>query len=563
MNSQETIITLSISQTGTPHERSVLFNVLVDGETVVINQGLSPTDWRAMCELSQRYNAMFEQHDQRTGITAENLRALGVELFNLWLERTWDRIMARVPVGNRCLLVIASDVADVLNLPWEILIPAGRDFIGFDPKFGIRRLPWSDRSPAPVAGALPPRPLRILFMACAPQDQPPLDYEREEEFLLQAISRAGPNVAFDSGDLGTFEELRERINGFQPHIVHLTGHGIVGDDGLGYFAFEDEHGDSDLRSSMEIRQRLFGGSGVQCAFISGCQSGKAPEVAVLGGVCQGLVGEEVPLAIGWASSIADDIATRFATTFYNTLAAGQPVDRALLQARQAIRKECEERGDLSWTLPALYAATTQSLVFDPNPARPPVPPPHPSVVQQPLPGMKEGYAEHFVDRRRELQRLLPALREGALQVLIITGIGGAGKSALATRLARKLEVDGFTLIPVPSSKETPLSVARLLQICGDVFLSSGLREAHATLRDASLPADDRVRYIVSVLNRGRFVLVLDNFEVNIEESSRRILDPTLADFYSHLLTGLAGGSRAIITCIYRPADVIQREAKSE
>ena len=91
------------------------------------------------------------------------------------------------------------------------------------------------------------------------------------------------------------------------------------------------------------------------------------------------------------------------------------------------------------------------------------------MVLDALPGMKEGYAEHFVGRRREQQRLLPALRSGDLQVVIITGLGGSGKSTLATRLARRLETSGFILIPVSSSKENPLNSARLLQAFGDAF----------------------------------------------------------------------------------------------
>jgi hypothetical protein len=582
MKNQESTITLAIRETGSPAQRVFLFQVLVDGEAVASNQSLSPAESQAVRDFSRRYSALFEP-PHVPHIAADNLKVLGAELFNLWLAKAWDKVAAKVPSGARRLLVIASDVAEVLNLPWELLRPADGDFLGFDPKFSIRRLPWLDQPLAPFSGTLPARPLRILFMACAPTDQVQLDYEREEEFLLRAIAKAGPNVAFDSGDLGTFEELRQRINDFQPHIVHLTGHGIVGRQcqtcqrlnvpedktcqnqacaaslenvpALGYFAFEDERGQTDLRSSVEIRQQLLAGSGVQCAFISGCQSGQAPPVAALGGICQGLVGDEVPLAIGWAASIAEDIATRFATTFYNTLAAGQPVDRALTQARQAIRKACEGRGDPSWTLPVLYTATTQGLVFDPDRRRPAVPPPRPSVVQQALPGMTEGYAEQFVGRRRELQRLLPALREGTLQTVLITGLAGAGKSTLATRLARKLEADGFTPIPVPSSPGNLLSAARLLQICGDAFLAADLRDAHATLRDANLSVDDRLRYVVTALNRGRFVLVLDNFEVNMDEATRCILDHDLAGFYSHLLTHLAGGSRSLITCRYRPADL--------
>ena len=551
----ESVITLTIRETGTATQHLFMYDVEVDGDVIARNQQLSPATSQAVREVSRRYSTLFEQ-DSVPHLTTDNLQALGVELFQMWLAPVWPEVAARVPPRTLRLLVIASDVADVLNLPWELLRPAGGDFIGFDPRFSIRRLPWVDRRLAPFAGVLPVRPLRIVFMACAPQDQDLLDYEREEAFLLRAVARTGPHVVLDTVDLGTFEELRQRINEFQPHIVHLTGHGMVENDGLGYFAFEDERGATDLRSSVEISQQLFAGSSVQCAFISSCQTGKAPSVAVLGGICQGLVGYEVPLAIGWAASIADDIASRFATTFYSTLAAGQPLDRALTQARQTIRKACEDRGDPSWTLPVLYAATRQGQVVDPDPQRPHVPLTRPSVVQQPLPGMTEGYAAHFVGRRRELQRLLPALRDGTLQLVLITGLGGTGKSTLATRLARRLEADGFTPIPMVSTVERPLSAARLLEICSDSFLAAGLHQAHTVLRDGNLSEDERLRYLVNVLNQHRFVVVLDNFEVNLDESSHHIKDGHLARFYTHLLSHLVGNSRAIITCRYHPADVL-------
>jgi hypothetical protein len=94
---------------------------------------------------------------------------------------------------------------------------------------------------------------------------------------------------FDSGDLGSYEELEERINSFRPHVVHLTGHGAAREDAA-YFAFEGESGETDDRSTTELGQ-LFAGSGVQCAFISACQAGRAPERAALGGLAQGLLAE--------------------------------------------------------------------------------------------------------------------------------------------------------------------------------------------------------------------------------------------------------------------------------
>src|SRR5205085_1225858 len=83
------------------------------------------------------------------------------------------------------------------------------------------------------------------------------------------------------------------------------------------------------------------------------QNGEAPPISALGGICQGLVSEEVPFAIGWAASITDNVATEFAASFFRTLAAGQPISRAMNQARQAIRKTCDEMGYPAWTLPVL------------------------------------------------------------------------------------------------------------------------------------------------------------------------------------------------------------------
>ena len=117
-------------------------------------------------------------------------------------------------MGSLRFLVIASEIPEILNLPWELLLPPDSDFLGINPLFRIRRFPSSAKQMAPFTGELRARPLRLLFMACAPTDQPTLDYEREEEALFRAIY--GQDVAFDSCDLGTFEELKEKVSEFSP-----------------------------------------------------------------------------------------------------------------------------------------------------------------------------------------------------------------------------------------------------------------------------------------------------------------------------------------------------------
>ena len=288
----------------------------------------------------------------------------------------------------------------------------------------------------------------------------------------------------------------------------------------------------------------------------------------MAGVCQALVGAEVPLAVGWAASIADDLATNFARKFYETLKFGQPLDRALCLARQEAWTACKERGDPSWTLPVLYSATSQSLIFDPDPQRLREEAPRKNIIVKAFPDMKEGYAEHFVGRRREQQRLLPALKSGYIDILIITGLGGSGKSTLATRLGRELETYGFIPIPVSSSEENQLNTQRLLLSFGDTFRQLARKDrnknaskadelsALATdLNNPQLPEESRLHDAVAALNEGSFLLLLDNFESNLDLADFHIRDPEISKFYRYLLENLSGGSRAIITTRYPPSDV--------
>lgn len=270
----ETTITLSIKETGTAEARGFLFQVLLDGQPVASNQSLSPEQAAQVHLLSNQFNQQFENRYQPQ-VTADNLMIIGAELFKLWLADSWGKVSNAIPAGANRTLLIASDVADVLNLPWELLRPdharPDGDFLAFDQKFNIRRLPRCENTLPKFDGALPAGPLRVLFVACSPLDEVPLDYEKEEESLVRVMAKAGSNVVFDSGDMGSYEELQERLNQFDPHVVYLTGHGIVKEDGLGYFCFEDERGQKDMRSSKQLRA-LFAGSSVQCVFVSGCQT---------------------------------------------------------------------------------------------------------------------------------------------------------------------------------------------------------------------------------------------------------------------------------------------------
>lgn len=211
-------------ESGAPPNVTYLFHISLDGHPILTNQSLSFPGSEKLRQLSRSYSYLFEQ-SCRPEMDAGAEAAMGAQLFALFLASSWEKICSAVPSGSAPrFLVIASDAPEILNLPWELLRPPGSDFLGLDPLFAIRRLPGSEKKLEPFSSELRPRPLRLLFMACAPKGPAELDYEREEEALFRAVS--GQDVAFDSCDLGTFQELKERVNEYRPHILHLTGHEV-------------------------------------------------------------------------------------------------------------------------------------------------------------------------------------------------------------------------------------------------------------------------------------------------------------------------------------------------
>jgi len=102
---------------------------------------------------------------------------------------------------------------------------------------------------------------------------------------------------------------------------------------------------------------------------------------------------------------------------------------------------------------------------------------------------------------------------------------------------------GFTVIAISSSIENTLSAARLIDAMGSAFhraaaerralgrndLAESIQAAVQALMTPGNSADRRLREAVEALNLGQFLLVLDGFEDNLDDSGQ-IIDPDVAMF---------------------------------
>jgi len=200
-----------------------------DGRSVGPPIPLDAAAVRTLRDLAPRFLALFEQ-GHRPFRDQADLCLLGRTLFDLVFAPAWPAVQAMLGPGPRLLLLHCAD-PDLLNLPWELVELHSDLPLGCDPAWGLLRVPAQIPSPPPDPG-----PLRLLFLAAAPTDQAQLDFEREEDAMLQATGRLGQEVVvLPFAETGGIDELAALVAEHRPHVVHLSGHGIVDAKGVGHF----------------------------------------------------------------------------------------------------------------------------------------------------------------------------------------------------------------------------------------------------------------------------------------------------------------------------------------
>src|SRR5260370_30317015 len=108
-------------------------------------------------------------------------------------------------------------------------------------------------------------------------------------------------------------------------------------------------------------------------------------------------------------------------------------------------------------------------------------------------------------------------RFGAASGVVLTGIGGIGKTALAGRVISRLREDGW-LIAVHEGRWNPtaLITATAAAITGvPVLTDSGLAAARDLLTDPGIDDTLKLAVVVRLLESFRLPVVFDDFEQNL------------------------------------------------
>ncbi|MDZ7367686.1 MAG: tetratricopeptide repeat protein, partial [candidate division KSB1 bacterium] len=385
--------------------------------------------------------------------------------------------------------------------------------------------------------------LRLLVVIAAPvcgktENEPPsqpLDVWGEWQRFAQAFAHSRDPVHDRAAPYAvvrlfppTLENLRHALafgdenSAYQ--ILHFIGHGSAG--GL---AFEDEFGREQFVPVAELVAACKN-SRLKLVVLNACETRP---------LAQALQAAGIPSVIGTHAPIADLVAKTFSETFYSRLALGQSLKTAFTATQEILAGKFGKQAAQNLSLLQL---SDQTLALPRQPASD-----YKLIDNEPpnnLPLLQ--YTRHFAGRGPELVQIGQWLAERPEAVIALSGVGGIGKSSLATMAALR-HSHRFAAVIFVTARDDPqnFGVEKIVQTI-DV-------ECGIDCPPAATP-EKRQQAALRLLNSKPLLLVLDNLETLSDAATTalgnflRQLDPrqgsvallTLRPRHKDPLTTLAG-----------------------
>ena len=446
----------------------------------------------------------------------------------------------------------------LLGLPFETLrLPDGRLLATLVPVVVWRRpLNVAESAPTILAG-----PLKILVAVGAPDvtalASPALDQERELQNILDAVESL--NQQDDAQvrilEVGHPDEIAAAFARDAYHVLHLSCHGRPGE-----LELEDEDGRAVSVTPADLLAPLKRtGRPLPMVLLNTCHGGVSDVHDERPGAsfAKALLDEGVPAVLAMQTAVSDGYATDLARAFYTRLLEGEHLrpSRALASARkdiEAARQSALRGGSHAppeYATATLFIAGEEIPVADFGAERQPL---HVTPVNHLSGPVPQLGMDDLIGRRSELREVLKAIRDPDADHVgaVVTGIGGVGKSALVGRAMQRLVEDGW-VVAVHTGRYG----------LNEVFACVG-----AALRDAKPQAavllgnrfiaqaigePEQQRLIHKAIAEQRVLLLLDDFEQNLEHGGKEFLDPSTEMALVALAEQALGGKgRLLFTCRY-------------
>lgn len=284
----------------------------------------------------------------------DQLKVLGTHLFEgLFDPRAADALrdaFAEIERSEDVLRIVLSfepEARELGEMPWEYLyLPDSDRGAGFFLAAMQKRLTLMREVPlvpalGGVSGSVEP-PLKVLLVVSAPvrDVDGDLGSVRAQEVIdkIQELAASRPGaLEIDMLDEPSKRALADRVESFEPHVIHFFGHGRYNRlERRGELALVQEY---DPETAVWVDDQSF----ADCVkpppkliFLHACEGARSESYEGFRGVALQLVNSRVPAVIAMQFEIENKVATRFATTFYESLGQGKEIDEAVRDGRREL-----------------------------------------------------------------------------------------------------------------------------------------------------------------------------------------------------------------------------------
>jgi len=452
----------------------------------------------------------------------------GIKLFELLFSDIKNLFHECLDKSDHLNIILNMKDPNLNAIPWELCYDPDRHlFLGAHPRVSLAR---RDQKTDTKFGEID-YPLKVLVIISSPMDLGEKgDYQPDPDEIEALMAPLTPLVekgmiTIDFLERASVKCIQDQLKkGY--HIVHFVGHGSY-KDGKGHLIIEDKARNSKWLSQEEVAH-LFGTHPPQLLFLTACES--LPLVPFV-------LSERVPAVLGMQFSILVEISHYFLERFYSLLLQGDSVLQAVSNARNAVRLE-EGTGSTGWFTPVLYVRSEDILKMNTESGLTP-----PEKKGEGFNMVKDLIgAENFVGRRRDLWLIEKALFEDRLKVIVVRGIGGIGKTALASKFVKRHKNE-FKAVFAKKMVDPHMGVEEILGLLDQFFMRNGDDGLHAVLQES---VDLKLEVLNRCLKKG-YLIVLDNFEILIEDS--RIRNEDIEKFLQAVMSG-DHLSKVVITSRY-------------
>ncbi len=330
-------------------------------------------------------------------------------------------------------LRLAVSGAALEGLPWEFIHwgDSGTemtDFLGLHPRLRlVRESP--DRIGAgkkdsfkdffealqPVTG-----PVKMLIAHADPRapGYPALPHLAREAAAVRSVLLPR-RVEVEELPGATPAMLQRRLREWEPHIMHLMGHGAVRPSGEG-IALQGEHEGS---AAFVYAEELLGWlpAAVRLVVLSACRT------SAESGMARFLSAAGVPAVVAMQLPLRDSAAAAFSRALYAALFEPCTTEEAVWRARTQVQGMGPD-----WGVPILYRNGPMVPLFAPQTEEPP-----------PLPPTNLPYRRTatFVGRETLIAEIHRALDTPRSRTVALVGMGGLGKTHTAIEYAHTYAAD--------------------------------------------------------------------------------------------------------------------------